>query len=136
VESHLLIDDENSSLNNIEQMTEAHEQNIATALLQGAIARRYATLWSNLANQQSRGNYQYPVELTEAYIVLANYHPHSQVQSQQQQHPNARNTPTTNSPSVTTAIGPQTLAQTTRATSASSFTKVLGNDGVTELDVP
>ena len=33
---------------------------------------RFGTLWANLENQFSRGNHQYPIDLTAAYSLLVN----------------------------------------------------------------
>jgi hypothetical protein len=55
------------------RMKIACDHTIAMALLKGADLWRYGPLWTDLANQQSRGNDQYPKDLTAAYRMLVNY---------------------------------------------------------------
>jgi hypothetical protein len=45
------------------------------AFLKRADRRRFGTLWANLDNQFSRGNNQYPIDLTAFYILLVNFKP-------------------------------------------------------------
>jgi hypothetical protein len=68
-ESYLLIDDNNGTLNVATRTLKVRGCTIAMAFLRGADARRCANLWSDLANQQTRGNDQYPTDLTEAYFL-------------------------------------------------------------------
>jgi hypothetical protein len=43
------------------------------AFLKGEDLRQYSLFWTDLANQQNRGNDQYPRDLTSAYSILVNY---------------------------------------------------------------
>jgi len=45
------------------------------AFLKQADRRRFGTLWADLENQFSRGNDQYPIDLTAAYSLLVNFKP-------------------------------------------------------------
>jgi len=45
------------------------------AFLKRADRRCFGTLWANLENQFSRGNNQYPINLTAAYSLLVNFKP-------------------------------------------------------------
>jgi Zinc knuckle len=117
-ESYLLIDDDNGMLNVATRTLKARGCTIAMAFLRGADARRYANLWSDLANQQTRGNDQYPTDLTEAYALLVNYHTPNQARQQQQA--NAQTIPTTTVSNVPTDIGAHTFTQNAKVTSASS----------------
>ena len=73
-ESYTLIDDKNGTLSVAEHSKLARGKTIAMAFLKGADPRRYTHLWAGLANQQTHGNDQYPVDLTGAYSMLVNYH--------------------------------------------------------------
>jgi hypothetical protein len=44
------------------------------AFLRGTDSKRYSTLWSDLTNQQTCGNDQYPKDLAAAYSMLVKYH--------------------------------------------------------------
>jgi hypothetical protein len=115
----------------------ARGRTLAIAFQRGADPQRYATLWSNLANQQTRGNDQYPIGVTAAYSMLVNYHAPIQNRSQQQ-HQNTHVTTASNSPNVPTNIGPHTFAQTAHinpVSSTSLTSMVPGNDGVTHNSV-
>jgi hypothetical protein len=112
----------------------ARGRTLAMAFLRVADPRRYATLWSDLANQQTIGNYQYPIDLTAAYSMLLNYHAPIQNRSQQQ-HQNKHVTTASDSPNVPTDIGPHTFAQTARINPVSSASMVPGNDGITHDSV-
>jgi hypothetical protein len=138
-ESYLLVDSANGTYNTVERTQMARGLTIAMAFLRGADPRRYSTLWSDLANQQTRGNDQYPVDLTTAYALLVNYHaPNPNRQQQQQQaHPsNASIVREQNN--IPTDIGAHTFAQAARTTSASASSssgKVAGTDGVMHPDI-
>jgi hypothetical protein len=47
--------------------------NMAVVFLKRAESRRYGGLWSELENNLSRGQDQYPADLTSAYNLLLNY---------------------------------------------------------------
>ena len=53
----------------------ARDRRIAMAFLKRADRRHYGTLWTDLENQNSRNNNQYPADLTAAYSLLVNYQP-------------------------------------------------------------
>jgi hypothetical protein len=82
-ESHLLIDNSDNKLTDVERKKIARGCTIAMAFLRGSDPRRYASLWSDLANQKTRGNDQYPKDLTAAYSMLVNYHAPSQNRNNQ-----------------------------------------------------
>jgi hypothetical protein len=132
-ESYLLIDDDNGKLTHAERTRRARGSTIAMAFLRGADPRRFSTLWSDLANQQTRGNDQYPTDLTLAYSMLVNYH--APVPGRNQQNNNQINghvpTVPANHPSVPTDIGAHTFAQAvTRPSSITSTKAVPGTDGI------
>jgi hypothetical protein len=54
---------------------------IAVAFLHGADPRRYESLWSDLAYQQTRGNDQYPSDLTLSYDMLDPQIEHNHIQT-------------------------------------------------------
>jgi hypothetical protein len=51
----------------------ARNKALAIAFLKRADRRRYGVLWTDLENQYSRGNDQYPADLTEAYGLLVSF---------------------------------------------------------------
>jgi len=53
----------------------ARDRTLALAFLKRANPRRFGTLWADLENQFSRGNDQYPTNLTAAYSLLVNFKP-------------------------------------------------------------
>jgi hypothetical protein len=53
----------------------ARDRTLALAFLKRADRRRFGTLWADLKNQFSRGNNQYPTNLTAAYSLLVNFKP-------------------------------------------------------------
>jgi hypothetical protein len=69
-ESHIFVDDMNGTRTEVERRKIARYCTIAIDFLKGADPRRYSILWSDLANQQTRGNDQYPADLTAAYSML------------------------------------------------------------------
>jgi Zinc knuckle len=126
-ESHLLIDNTDGTLSEAECKKLARGCTIAMAFLRGADQRRYGTLLSDLANQKTRGNDQYPNDLTAAYSMLVNYHAPTQnrpYQGNQSVHPTA--------PTSSVTIPPtdaHTFAQTARTTTTTTNSKA-GSDGV------
>jgi hypothetical protein len=117
-ESYLLIDDVNGTRTVAQRTALARNATIAMSFLRGADSRRYATLWSDLANQQTRGNDQYPTDLTLAYGMLVNYHSPT---PNRQQHPIASSNATTTSISnVPTDIGHHTFVQAARGSTTTS----------------
>jgi hypothetical protein len=122
-ESHLLIDNTYNTLTEIECKKMARGCTIAMAFLRGADPRRYSSLWSDLANQQTRGNDQYPKDLTSAYSMIVNYHTPVPIRQNQgvQVH--------TNAPASSVVIPPvntHTFAQTTNTIT----TTKAGSDGI------
>ena len=59
----------------IKDATAAKQQYLAIAFLKRADQRRYGGLWSELENNYTRGQDQYPPDLTNAYNLLLNYRP-------------------------------------------------------------
>jgi hypothetical protein len=53
----------------------ARDRTLALAFLKRANRCRFGTLWADLENQFSRGNDQYPTNLTAAYSLLVNFKP-------------------------------------------------------------
>jgi hypothetical protein len=53
----------------------ARDRTLALAFLKRADLRRFGTLRADLENQFSRGNNQYPINLTAAYSLLVNFKP-------------------------------------------------------------
>ena len=100
----------------------ARDKAVALAFLRQADRKRFGALWADLENQFSRGNDQYPPDLTAAYSMLVNY----KTAPQEQRRPLA-NTPTTN-PS-----GPK--LEETGLTFAQAGTPVAGSDGATYKNV-
>jgi hypothetical protein len=132
-ESYLLIDDAGATLTTQERTELARGRTIAMAFLRGSDPRRYAALMSDLANQKTRGNDQYPIDLTAAYSMLVNYHvPVTSRVQQQNGPPNTITAASQNSSDV----GPHTFAQSARSTTTSttpnttSTTVRMGTDGV------
>jgi hypothetical protein len=72
-ESHLFVDDLSGTRREFERKKIARNCTIAIDFLKGADSRRYSTLWSDLANQKTRGNDQYPGDSTAANSMLVNY---------------------------------------------------------------
>ncbi len=55
------------------EITAARQQSVAIGFLKRVDRRRYGGLWSGLDNSYSRGQDQYPTDLTGAYNLLLNY---------------------------------------------------------------
>jgi len=53
----------------------ARDRTLALAFLKRADRCHFGTLWADLENQFSRGNDQYPTNLTAAYSLLVNFKP-------------------------------------------------------------
>jgi hypothetical protein len=53
----------------------ARDRTLAQAFLKRADRCCFGTLWADLENQFSRGNHQYPIDLTAAYSLLVNFKP-------------------------------------------------------------
>jgi len=53
----------------------ARDRTLALAFLKRANRHCFGTLWADLENQFSRGNNQYPINLTAAYSLLTNFKP-------------------------------------------------------------
>ena len=53
--------------------TSARNRYLAFAFLRGADRVRYGRLQTDLENQYTRGNDQYPIDITSAYNLLVNY---------------------------------------------------------------
>jgi len=51
----------------------ARYRSIAVAFLKRADRKAYGDLWTELENQHTRGDDQYPIDLTAAYNLLLNY---------------------------------------------------------------
>jgi hypothetical protein len=135
-ERYLLINNANNTLSTTEATSMARGCTIAMAVLRGADPRRFAALWSDLANQQTRALDQYPTDLTSAYSLLVNFHgPNS---GRQQQNHNNGSTTNPNGNSVPSNIGPHTFAQATAGcttTASSSNQTTSGQDGATHENV-
>jgi hypothetical protein len=56
-----------------EKQKNARDKALALSFLKRADRRRFGVLWVDLENQYSRGNDQYPNDLTEAYSLLVSY---------------------------------------------------------------
>ena len=56
-----------------EKTKAARNKTLALSFLKGADRRRFGSLWTDLENQFSRNNDQYPSDLTEAYSMLVSY---------------------------------------------------------------
>jgi Zinc knuckle len=119
----LLIDNENGTLTDDECKKMARVCTIAMDFFKGAAPRRYSALWSDLANHKTRGNDQYPKDLTAAYSILVNYHAPSENRQQQCHQPHS--TPPTNSVVISPSDA-HTFSQTTSTTVATKA----GSDGV------
>jgi hypothetical protein len=65
-ESYLLVGSSNGTFSTLERTQMARGCTIAMAFVRGAVPRQYSTLWSDLDNQQTMGNDQYPTDLTIA----------------------------------------------------------------------
>jgi Zinc knuckle len=127
-ESYLLIDNPTGRLTTAERTALARGRTIAIAFIRGSDQRRYSTLLSDLANQKTRGNDQYPTDLTAAYSMLVNYHAPGPTRTHQQ-HPTT--VPTTAAPDTSA----YTFAQATRPStstggSTSTAASTTGSDGV------
>jgi hypothetical protein len=72
-ESYLLVQDPTGTLKIDGWKKIARDCTIAMAFLKGADLKWYNSLWIDLANQQNRGNYQYPKSLIAAYSMIVNY---------------------------------------------------------------
>jgi hypothetical protein len=104
---------------------------IAMAFLRGGDPLCYATIWSDLANQQTRGNAQFPTDLTLAYSMLVNYH--SPRENMCPNNNNNNSQETTTKSNVLTGVGPNAFAQATRTTSTASTIltrEIPGSDGI------
>jgi hypothetical protein len=88
----------------------ARNRALAIAFLKRADQRRFGTLWTDLENQYTRGNDQYPTDLTAAYSLLVNYKT-SQVTNQGRYRPPHGNTEEA-AATTQTELG-MTFAQTT-----------------------
>jgi hypothetical protein len=55
-ESYLLVDNNNAALDVTATENIVRDRSLAMAFLKGADARRYGSLWTELANQKNRGN--------------------------------------------------------------------------------
>jgi hypothetical protein len=56
-------------------ITAAKNKALAVAFLKRADTKQYGELWADLENQFSRGNNQYPADLTGAFNLLLNFRP-------------------------------------------------------------
>ena len=69
--------DESGNLTDVEVTKRAtalaKPKSIAVAFLKRADRKRYGALWSELENNYTRGQDQYPVDITSAYNLLLNY---------------------------------------------------------------
>jgi Zinc knuckle len=133
-ESYLLIDDAAGTLTIQQRTAISRSRTIAMAFLRGSDPRRYVSLMSDLANQKTRGNDHYPVDLTAAYSMLVNYHVPISTRGQQSNGPPITITAGgTNSNNANDQVGPHTFAQAARSTSSPSATSSvarMGTDGV------
>jgi Zinc knuckle len=131
-EVYTLADDPTGRLTEAARKKLVRDRSIAAAFLRGADPRRYSALLADLANQYTRGNCQYPADLTSAYSLIINFH--GPVTHQPQSNP-----PTTNNTNqavnqppveaVTTHpdVGPHTFAQAARGSSSASTTSTNAN---------
>lgn len=71
----LLEGDDYANMSTAEKIKAARERTLATAFLNNADPVRYGTLLADLNNQYSRGNDQFPRDLTTAYSLLVNFRP-------------------------------------------------------------
>jgi hypothetical protein len=133
-ESYLFVDDLSGSRTELERAKIARGCTIETAFLKGADPRRYSALWSDLANQKTRGNDQYPPDLTAAYSLLVNYCAPSQTPNHnQRQHTNQTLKSFTPTSTVLVSpgdIGAHTLAQAVCTTPSTTPKLTAGTDGI------
>jgi Zinc knuckle len=120
------------------------DSTIAIMFIRNSDPRRYGTLLSDLANQHTRGNDQYPSDITAAYSLLVNYHPPAPT-TRPPSNPQVQNTATANSNTnvnansgtnkgaiVPSNIGPHTFAQAASpARHTTTGCIVPGSDGTT-----
>jgi len=64
--------------NTAQRLKIARDRTLALAFLKRADRRRFGALWANLENHFSRGNDQYPIDLTAAYSLLVIFKPPKQ----------------------------------------------------------
>jgi hypothetical protein len=117
----------------------ARDKTIATGFMDGADNRRYGALLDDLANQQTRGNNQYPVDLTTAYSMLVNYKGRNNLPRSQTALATTHNI---NTNIKNDNIPPHTFTRTTPIAPSSAFTlvnttitTVPGTDGVTRDNI-
>ena len=99
---------------------------VALAFLRQADRKRYGALWADLENQFSRGNDQYPIDLTAAYSMLINYKPAPTQHKERANGPNTTPTPKNDETTTPEETG-LTFAQTTAA--------IPGSDGLTHAHI-
>jgi Zinc knuckle len=130
-ESYELIENIGGNMTVAERTAVAQGCTIAMAFLCGSDPRRYSTLLLDLANQKTRGNDQYPIDLTAAYSMLVNYH-NPTLSRPRQQH-SVSVPPNT---ILHTDIGAHTFAQAARSptpavsTATSAPSTIIGSDGI------
>lgn len=135
-ESYLLVDDEHGTLDIPARKKIARDMSIAMAFLAGADPARYNSLRSDLANQQIRGNDQYPKDMTSAYSLLVNYHGPTTSRNGHQNLTNndpKPNPTTTEHPTIPSNIGPHTFVQS--ATVSATPNIITGTDGATHSGI-
>ena len=97
---------------------------VALAFLRQADRKRFGALWADLENQFSRGNDQYPTDLTAAYSMLVNYKP---APSQHKER--------THGPPPATATDTAPPPDETGLTFAQTTTAIPGSDGLTHAHI-
>jgi hypothetical protein len=70
-----LLDLTDASSNATQRVKTARDHTPALAFLKGADRCRFGNLWHDLENQFTRGNDQYPIDLTAAYSPLVSFKP-------------------------------------------------------------
>jgi hypothetical protein len=138
-----LIDDLGGTVTVEARNKTARDCTIAMAFLKGADPRRYTSLWTDLANQQNRGNDQYPRSLTAAYSMIVNSLGPNQARTSgngggQSQVSSPPPTDSIDVPPGPSKMSSHTFAQTTRNTPSSSPSagnSVPGSEGVTHSTV-
>ena len=68
-----LFDPTDASSNATQRAKTARDRTLAVAFLKRADRRRFGDLWHDLENQFTRGNAQYPIDLTAAFSLLVNF---------------------------------------------------------------
>ena len=70
-----LFDPTDASSNATQRAKTARDHTLALAFFKRADRRCFGDLWQNLENQSTRGNDQYPIDLTAAYSLVVSFKP-------------------------------------------------------------